>query len=319
MRVVITQPIHASQVDRLRAAGHEVSELASPCGVPSSALTPLCQGADALICQLTDRIDACVLNVPGLRVVANVAAGYDNIDVQATSLREVHVTNTPGVLTEASADLALALILSVARHIPTADATVRSGAMGPWRLLHDPMGLDLHGATLGVVGIGRIGKATARRAHFGFGMKIAYHSRDRDKVAEEELRAEWMPLRSLLQHADVISLHAPLTPQTRHLINAETLNLMKPNAILVNTARGELVREPDLAHALAQGRLGGAGLDVFENEPHVHPDLLACGGNVVLTPHIGSATAKTRQAMTSMAVDNVLAVLSGGRPLNPVA
>ncbi|UXX91273.1 D-glycerate dehydrogenase [Streptomyces sp. AD2-2] len=318
MHIVLTRPIHTSEARRLRDAGHQVTELAGPDGLPPAWIAPHRAGADSIISHLTDTIDAAVLATPGLRVVANVAAGYDNIDLRAAASHDIVVTHTPGVLTEASADLALALMLAVARHVPAEDATVRSGGTGPWQLLHEPMGTDLSGAVLGIVGMGRIGRATACRARFGFGMEVLYTSRRPHPEAEEQLNATRVPLEALLRRSDIVSLHTALTEETRHLIKMDTLALMKPGAILVNTARGGLIKEEDLAHALIEGTLAGAGLDVFENEPEVHPALLACGSRTVLTPHIGSATARTRLAMAALAVDNVLAVLAGRPALHPV-
>jgi glyoxylate reductase len=185
-------------------------------------------------------------------------------------------------------------------------------------LLHEPIGSDISGATLGIIGMGRIGEAVARRARFGFGMSVLYCSRSRHPAAEADYGATRVPLAELLSNADVVSLHAPLTAETKHIINASTLALMRPHSILVNTARGGLVREADLAAALQIGQLAGAGLDVFEHEPLVHPDLLKAGTRVVLTPHIGSATARTRLAMSRTAVDDVLAVLAGRSPRFPV-
>ena len=315
-RIVVTQPVQADQLDRLRHAGHEVVALGSPRGLTAAEVVKACDGADALLCQLTDEISADVFAVEGLRVVATIAVGFDNVDVAAAAARHILVTHTPGVLTAATADLTMALMLATARHIPESDASVRDDLTRPWRLLPEPMGADISGATLGIVGLGRIGTAVAQRAHFGFGMRIVYQAR-RPAVGQR-FEATRLPLEELLAESDVVSLHAPLTAETRHLINRKTLALMRPHTILVNTSRGGLVNEVDLAAALAANRLAGAGLDVFEHEPDVHPDLLACGPKVVLTPHIGSATTKTRAAMTGLAVDNILAVLAGQPPLNPV-
>lgn len=318
-KIVVTQPVHAEQLRRLRDAGHEVVTLDSSRGLTADELIEEVGDADALLCQLTDKVSRDVFERTKLTIVATIATGYDNIDVEAARAADVQVTRTPDVLTDATADLAMTLMLSVARHIPESDASTRSsGSTGPFQLLREPMGIDISGQTLGIVGLGRIGEALAHRAHFGFGMKILYTARSQHAAAETRFGAVRLPLGQLLAESDVVSLHAPLTEDTRHLINRETLKLMKPSAILINTGRGPLVNEADLAAALTEGTLAGAGLDVFENEPDVHPDLLACGSKTVLTPHIGSATAKTRLAMTSLAVDNVLAVLDGKPPLTPV-
>jgi glyoxylate reductase len=317
-RVVVTQPVQPEPLERLRAAGHEVVELNNPGGLPAAQLADACAGADALLSQLTDQVGAEVFAVDGLKLVATIAVGFDNVDVPAAKARNVIVTNTPDVLTNATADLAMALMLAVARHIPESDAEVRSPVDKPFGLLREPMGIDISGARLGVVGLGRIGAAVAQRAHFGFGMEIVYSGRRLNEEAQQRFGARFLPLDELLAASDVVTLHAPLTSETTHLINKNTLAQMQPHAILVNTGRGGLVSEVDLAAALQAGQLAGAGLDVFEHEPDVHPDLLACGPRVVLTPHVGSATTKTRLAMTTLAVDNVLAVLAGDAPLTPV-
>jgi len=317
-KIVVTQPVHAEPLARLREAGHEVVTLESSRGLTADELVEATEGADALLSQLSDTVSADVFAGTSLKIVATIATGFDNIDVAAARAAGVAVTRTPDVLTDATADLAMTLMLAVARHVPEEDARTRTGSTGPFRLLREPMGIDISGAALGIVGMGRIGAAVARRAHLGFGMKILYTSRSVHRAAEDRFAAVRLPLEELLQQSDVVSLHAPLNDETRHLINRTTLALMRPNAILVNTGRGGLIKETDLAAALQAGTIAGAGLDVFENEPDVHPDLLACGHRAVLTPHVGSATAKTRLAMTSMAVDNVLAVLAGEPPLNPV-
>lgn len=261
--------------------------------------------SDALVTLLTDRVDRSVLEAgKKLRIVANVAVGVDNIDVAAATRRGILVTNTPGVLTEATADLAWALILAAARRVVEGDAIVRAGRFRGWDfdLLR---GMELRGKTLGIVGAGRIGRAVARRA-LGFDMKVISHS-----------RSEGASLQSLLKSADVVSLHVPLTASTRHLIGAAELKLMKPTAILINTARGPIVHEGALVDALRRGRIAGAGLDVYEREPAV-PAVLRRMTNVVLLPHLGSATVETRRRMLDMAVANVKAALAGRRPPNLV-
>ncbi|MFG1921022.1 2-hydroxyacid dehydrogenase [Cryptosporangium sp. NPDC048952] len=317
-KIVVTQPVHAEQLQRLRDAGHEVVALDSPHGLSPEELIEHTKDADALLSQLTDKLTADVFANTTLTIVATIATGYDNIDVAAAQKAKTTVTRTPDVLTDATADLAMTLMLSVARQIPESDASTREHGTGPFQLLREPMGIDISGATLGIVGLGRIGEALAHRAHFGFGMKILYTARSQHPAAEDRFGAVRLPLGQLLAQSDVVSLHAPLNDETRHLINRDTLKLMKPNAILINTGRGPLVNEKDLAEALLDNTIAGAGLDVFENEPDVHPDLLAAGTKTVLTPHIGSATAKTRLAMASLAVDNILAVLAGEPPLTPV-
>lgn len=271
---------------------------------------------EAIVTLLDLRVDEALLSrLPRLRAVCNVAVGYDNIDVPAATRRGVQVTNTPDVLTDATADLAWALLLAAARRVAEGDRFVRAGRWKrwDWTMLR---GLDVHGKTLGVVGAGRIGQAVGRRAA-GFSMKILYTSRERKVAFERETGARRVPLERLLGESDFVSIHVALTPETRGLIGARELGLMKRTAILVNTARGPIVDEAALARALRSGRLRAAGLDVFEREPKVHPDLLKLE-NVVLCPHIGSATNETRRAMYETALRNLAAILSGRRPPNPV-
>jgi glyoxylate reductase len=225
------------------------------------------------------------------------------------------VTNTPDVLTDATADLALALMLAVARRIPEGDLMLRRGEYAGWRLMQHPMGLDFSGKTLGIIGMGRIGRAVARRAHRGFGMPVLYVSRSPDHL---EISARRVGMEELLTQSDFVSLHLPLTPQTRHIIDVSALRAMKATAVLVNTARGPLIDERALAQALRSGHIAGAGLDVFEREPEVAAELLGLHDRVVLTPHVGSATESTRRRMSDVAVANVLAVLAGGQAVSPV-
>ncbi|SOD98970.1 2-hydroxyacid dehydrogenase [Blastococcus haudaquaticus] len=275
-------------------------------------------GASALITLLTDRVDGEVLDAAGadLKIVANVAVGYDNIDVAAARSRGVAVSNTPGVLDEASADCAFALLLATARRIVEADRFLRTGKDWIWGP-QSFVGLDVSGgATLGIVGLGRIGMAVARRAA-AFDMRILATG---SRASSEEAAAygvEPVGLQRLLAESDVVSLHCPLTPDTHHLIDAEKLAAMKPTAVLVNTARGSVVDEAALVAALQNGVIAAAGLDVYENEPQLHPGLRSLE-NVVLLPHIASAGRATREAMGALAVDNVRAVLAGEGPRTPV-
>jgi glyoxylate reductase len=275
------------------------------------------RGKDGLICHITSMIDDEVLAAAStLKVVANVAVGYNNIDVAAARRRGVVVTNTPDVLTETTADFAWALLMAAARRVVEADQFARSGQWRRWQwdLL---WGADVHGKTLGIVGFGRIGRAVARRA-LGFDMRVLYQDAVRaDGAVERELRATRVELDALLREADFVSLHTPFLPETRHLMNARTLRLMKPSAILVNAARGPVVDEAALVQALQAGWIAGAGLDVFEEEPKLHPGLIPLK-NVVLAPHIASASSDTRAAMATLAVRNCLAVLDGKPPLTPV-
>jgi glyoxylate reductase len=274
------------------------------------------RGKQGLICQITGVIDDEVLGTPGLQVVSNVAVGYNNIDVAAARRRGVVVTNTPDVLTETTADFAWALLMAAARKVLDADRYVRSGEWKTWRwdLL---WGLDVHGKTIGVLGFGRIGRAIARRAR-GFGMRVLYHDAVRaTPEVERELEAVYVDKATLLRESDFVTLHVLLSAETRHLIDETSLRSMKKTAVLVNAARGPIVDEAALARALGEGWIAAAGLDVFEDEPTVHPGLLPLT-NVVLAPHIASASFDTRVAMSTLAVKNCLAVLEGNPPLTAV-
>jgi glyoxylate reductase len=273
--------------------------------------------AEALLCLLTDRVDAALLErAPRLRVVANAVVGYEHVDLAACAARGIVVTNTPDVLTEATADLAWALILATVRRLPQSERSLRAGEFHGWGFW-DYLGGDLAGATLGIYGMGRIGRAVARRAG-GFGMRVIYHSRSRlPEDDEARLDAEFVAFDELLARSDVLTLHAPLTPEARHAIDAGALGRMRPGSYLINTARGALVDEAALVEALRGGPLAGAGLDVYEREPAITPGLLDLP-NAVLLPHIGSATRDTRTRMAMLAARNAHAVLSGRPALNPV-
>jgi glyoxylate reductase len=275
------------------------------------------QGKDGLICQITDTIDDEVLSTPGLKVVSNIAVGYNNIDVAAAKKRGVTITNTPDVLTETTADFAWALLMAAGRRVVEADSYVRSGQWTTWKwdLL---WGADVHGKTLGVLGFGRIGRAVARRA-LGFNMKVLYHDMHRvSPEIERELNATYADQATVLRESDFITLHVLLSAETRHLIDESKLRTMKKSAILVNAARGPIVDEAALARALREKWIAGAGLDVFEEEPKNHPDLQPLT-NVVMAPHIASASLDTRIAMSKLAVQNCLAVLDGKAPPTPVS
>jgi len=285
--------------------------------LPKAELLARVRGKDGLVCHIVSAIDDEVLAAaPTLKVVANVAVGYNNIDVAAARRRGVVVTNTPDVLTETTADFAWALLMAAARRVVEADHFARSGQWQRWQwdLL---WGADVHGKTLGILGFGRIGRAVARRAS-GFDMRVLYHDAVRPAPAvERELRVTYAEPETILREADFVSLHTPLLPETRHLINERTLRLMKKTAILVNAARGPIVDEAALVRALKEGWIAGAGIDVFEEEPRIHPGLAPLP-NVVLAPHIASASRDTRIAMATLAVRNCLAVLDGKPPLTPV-
>ncbi|GAB2606820.1 2-hydroxyacid dehydrogenase [Kocuria arenosa] len=316
-RVVVTGRVPDAAIEKLRAQ-HEVDAWPGPESISREELLRRVSGADAVVSLLTERIDAELLDAAGpqLKVVANVAVGYDNIDVPACTDRDVVATNTPGVLTEATADIALGLILMATRRLGEAERLIRSGQAWKWGMFF-LLGSSLQGKTLGVVGMGGIGQATARRAK-AFGMEVVYQSRSEiDPGIAAELGARRVDLDELLTVSDVVSLHCPYGSATHHLIGTEQLAAMKDSAYLVNTARGPIVDEAALASALREGRIAGAGLDVFEHEPQVHPELLELD-NVVLVPHLGSATVETRTAMAVLAADNVLAVLAGERPPAPI-
>jgi len=278
--------------------------------LPKAELIRRLKGKDGLICHIISAVDEEVFAAaPGLKVVSNVAVGFNNIDVAAARRRGVVVTNTPDVLTETTADFAWALLMAAARRVVEADQFARSGQWTRWQwdLL---WGNDVHGKTLGIIGFGRIGRAVARRA-LGFGMRVLYHDAVRaDAGAERELNATYAEPDTLLRESDFVSLHTLYIPETRHLINERNLRLMKRTAILVNAARGPIVDEAALVKALTEGWIAGAGLDVFEDEPKIHPGLLPLK-NVTLAPHIASASLDTRLAMATLAVRNCLAVLDG--------
>lgn len=254
-------------------------------------------------------------NLPNLRIVANVAVGYNNVDVVAAEMRKVIVTNTPGVLTEATADLTWALILATARRLVEGVDLVRSGKWTGWHP-EQLLGMELHGQTLGLLGAGRIGQAVGRRA-LPFGLRLLYTARNSKLEFEQDTGATRVDLGDLLAQSDILSLHLPATPETKGIINRETLARMRSGSILVNTSRGDMIREEALAEALESGHLGAAGLDVYTDEPVIHPRLLAAPRTVLL-PHLGSATATTRRKMAAIALANVQAVLSGQPPLTPV-
>ncbi|MCA1688845.1 MAG: D-glycerate dehydrogenase [Actinobacteria bacterium] len=275
------------------------------------------RGANGVLSTVTEKMDAEVMDAAGeeLKVIANMAVGYDNVDLEAAKERDIVVTNTPEVLTETTADTAFLLLLAAARRLGEAERLLRSGgwdAWGPMQLL----GPDVWGKKLGLVGLGRIGQAVARRSS-GFQMEVLYYDQYRNESIEEELGARYLELDDLLRESDFLSIHTPLTPETRHLISERELGLMQRNAVLVNASRGPVVDEAALAEALENERIFAAGLDVYEEEPEVHPRLLELE-NVVLAPHIGSASIETRDKMATLAAENLRAVLRGEQPKTPV-
>lgn len=314
--VVVARAVPREALELL--AGHcTVDANGADVGYTPDELISHARNADALVSLLTDRIDETILAAcPKLKIVANVAVGYDNVDVAAARRRDVVVTNTPGVLTDATADFAWALLLAVTRHVVAADRYVRDGRFREWMMM-EFHGAELSGRVLGIAGFGRIGQAVARRGR-GFGMHVVYAGPRRVAQAiEDELGAHYVDKETLLATSDVLSLHVPLVPATRHYLGDAEFALMKRSAFVINTARGPVIDEAALARALTAGTIRGAGIDVFEREPAVDPALLAAP-NTVLAPHIGSATAETRTKMALMAAENVLAVLAGRPPVNPV-
>ena len=317
-RVVVTGRIPQPGLDLLLEAGHDVSAWDHEGPMSRRELLQRVHGADALVTLLTEKVDAELLDAAGpqLKVVSNVAVGYNNIDVAACARRGVVCTNTPGVLTEATADIAMGLVLMVTRRLSEGERVIRSNTPWQWGMFM-MLGTGLQGRRLGIVGMGAIGAATARRAR-AFGMEIAYTNRnDADPALVRELGAVRLPLGELLSTSDVVSLHCPYSPATHHLVSTPQLASMKQTAFLVNTARGPVVDEAGLVAALEDGRIAGAGLDVFEKEPEVHSGLLD-RDDVVLIPHLGSATIETRTAMATLAARNSVAVLAGHPPVTPI-
>jgi glyoxylate reductase len=315
-RIVVTREIPKAGLEVLRAAGETwVSPHDRP--LDRDELFEAVAGAEGIVTMLHDPVDDAFLDAAGpqLRVVANFAVGFNNVDVEACARRGVIATNTPGVLTDATADLAFALILIATRRLGEAERFVRSGQSWSWNTFF-MLGAGIQGKTLGVVGLGAIGTAVARRAR-AFGMDVIYNAPSRKPEAEAELGARFADFYDLLESADVVTLHCPLTDETHHLVNVKSLERMKPSAYLINTTRGPVVDEPALVAALRDGTIAGAGLDVYEDEPEIHPGLLELE-NVVLIPHLGSATVETRDAMATLAAENVAAVLRGEPAKTPI-
>lgn len=318
-KIFVTRPIPDSGIKLLQDKNYEiiVNEAARDRMATKEEMLEGIHGAHALLSVLTEKIDAEIMDIAGpqLKIIANYAVGFDNIDIEAAKQRNIMVTNTPGVLTNSVAEHTFALMLAIARRIAEADRFTRAGkytAWGPELLL----GTDLSGKTLGILGLGRIGSRVAHHAVKGFGMRVLYYDPKPNPEFEKEYGAIYAASADeLLPQCDFVSIHVPLLPETEHLISAERLAKMKPTAYLVNTSRGPTVDEQALADALKNGKIKGAAIDVFENEPQINPDLLNLE-NIILTPHIASATEETRQAMSKLAAENIIEVLEGRVPPN---
>jgi glyoxylate reductase len=317
--ILITRKVFRDAVDILEKERHTIDINDTDRILSRHELIERARGKAGLVTLLNDKIDASVMDgLPSIRVISNIAVGYDNIDIAGATERGIMVTNTPGVITETTADLAFALLISTARKIPEADQYTRAGKFKNWQLMQVHLGIDIYKKTLGIVGMGAIGQAMARRAKKGFDMRIVYHSSSRKENAEKEYEAEFIAFDELLAVSDFISIHVPLTEKTKHMFSTQEFKKMKHTAILINTARGPVVDEAALVEALEEGRIRGAALDVFEEEPRVHPGLLKFKEYVVLTPHIGSASIETRLRMAKMAALNMAEALKGNRPPNLV-
>ena len=309
---LVTRKLPSSVISKLEAVC-DVDVYVGSKAISREELLQRVGGVDAIVCLLTDTIDAAVLDAAGpqLKIVANVAVGYNNIDVAACRVRGIAVTNTPDVLTNACADFTWGLILAITRRLGEGERVVRAGAWGGWALDY-MLGMELRGKQLGLVGLGRIGRAVAEKAP-AFGMTVAYTARQVSDLPG----AVQMPLDRLLATSDIVSLHCPMTPETKHLIDKKALARMKRTAYLINTSRGPVVDEEALAWALRERLIAGAALDVYEKEPEIHPALMTVE-NVLLIPHLASATTETRTAMADLAVSNAIAVMNGHPPLTPV-
>ena len=316
-RILISRAIFPQVVDRLASHFDVESNQADDLWSPQDIACRL-QGKQGALTTGSERVDAALLaQCPGLKICANMAVGYNNFDLPAMTAAGVLATNAPGVLTETTADMGFALMMAAARRITEGEHYLRAGQWDRWA--YDMLiGQDVHGATLGIIGMGRIGQAIARRGALGFGMKVLYHNRSRLPEADEAaVGAQYVSKQELLQRADHVVLVVPYSAESHHTIGAAELALMKPSATLTNIARGGIVDDHALAHALQTGQIAAAGLDVFEGEPKVIPELLACT-NVVLTPHIASATVPTRLAMANLAADNLIDFLLHGKALTPL-
>jgi gluconate 2-dehydrogenase len=312
-KILVSRAIFPDQLAQLEKSFEVRSNQADQVLTPENLQKELSNVVGALVTG-SERIDAsALLNAKDLKIVANIAVGYNNFDVPAMSAAGVMATNTPDVLTDTTADFGFALLMATARRISESEHWIRNGQWDKWSIVHNPLGMDLHHSTIGIIGMGRIGQGIAKRA-LGFGMKVIYHNRSRLSEANEKAcGASYVSKEELLRTADHVVLVLPYTPQNHHTIGASEIALMKPTATLINIARGGIVDDEALAKALQSGKIFAAGLDVFEGEPQVHPELLKCS-NIVLAPHIASATEKTRRAMVDLAVENLRAALDGKKP-----
>ncbi|HOX36608.1 MAG TPA: D-glycerate dehydrogenase [Candidatus Brocadiia bacterium] len=315
-KVYVTRPVPDSGPKMLLDAGFDARVSDEDRVLTRDEIIANIRDCEGVFCLLTDKFDGAVMDcAPKLRIIGQMAVGYDNIDVAAATARGIAVSNTPGVLTDATADLAWALLMSASRRVVEGDRWMRSGTWAGWGPMQ-LLGGDLAGRTLGIVGAGRIGYAVARRSR-GWDMKVLYHDPIARPEMESELGARKVGIEELLRESDYISLHCPLIPETRHFIGKAQLEMMKPTAYLINTSRGPVIDEAALAEALMNKRIAGAGLDVYENEPKVNPVLMKLD-NVVLLPHLGSASTGTRQKMSAMTAENIIAALEGRTPPNCV-
>lgn len=316
-RVFVTRAVPGRALDLLRDAGHEIDLWPGELPPAPAELREALRDADAALTMVTDRIDGDLLeSSTRLRVIANMAVGYDNVSPDEAAKHGVWLTNTPGVLAETTADFAWSIMLAAARKVALSDRDTRNGGWKTWSPTAF-LGVDLYRATLGIIGLGEIGAAVARRAR-GFDMQVLYNSRSRKSDLERELGVEWTSLADLLERSDFVSLHVPLTDETRHLMSTQQFAGMKPGSILVNTARGGVVDQDALVEALRSERIGGAALDVTEPEPLPLDHALFRFPQVVITPHIASASLATRSRMAEMAAENIIAVLAGNEPLHAV-
>ncbi len=318
IKIFVTRKIPGEALSRLAGEGREVSVSEFDRPLSPEELIERARGADGVLSLLVDKIDGEVMDAvgPQLKIISNYAVGFDNVDVEAATERGIVVTNTPSdEVNEAVAEHAWALLMSLARRVVEADESTRRGSYKGW----EPgifLGTSLRNKTLGIVGLGRIGTMVAKKA-VGFEMKVLYNKRSRDEKTERELGLEFAELGDLLGRSDFVSLHVPLTEETRHMINSETIDQMKDGAFLINTARGAVVREAELVDALRKGKIGAAALDVFDNEPNINPELISME-NVILTPHIASATREARDKMGEQAVGAILDIFSDRKPENVV-